>query len=66
MTFSDALEHARQGGLIARPGWGGTYVMIVDGSLMMVLSTDSLDWVGTSEDILADDWSVVYAGEEYL
>ena len=71
MSFGDALEHLKDGGMVARDGWNGKgmwlKIQYPDSHSKMTLpyiylrtvTDDLVPWMGSETDLLAEDWRVV-------
>lgn len=61
MTFSEALEIMKDGGIVRREEWiEGTYIRIADDDRLR--DEEGFDYIkqqSITEDILADDWEEV-------
>lgn len=68
MTFSEALEIIKQGGVVTREGWNGKgmwiALMTTEVSLdmgrpyifMKTIDDQLVPWVASQTDLLAEDW----------
>lgn len=74
MNFSDALENLKLGYKVSRSGWNGkgmwiqlkkpngyfgTEEMTLPYIFMKTVTDDTVPWLASQTDILADDWDVV-------
>ena len=71
MTFSEALEHCKNGASIARSGWNGKGMhvamqeptpqskMTLPYLYMQTAQGDLVPWLVSQTDLLSDDWTLV-------